>query len=112
MTWNPNCVLSNLDENYTFATTDAKRYVTIITSSTEECKIIKTIKSRIFSPVYWKAYNVTMWLQKNQLILVVKESTDCLLLLVRLVLIELQSILTKDTFFQEHKLKSTALKLM
>ena len=37
---------------------------------------------------------------------------DCLLLLMMVVLIELQSILTEDTFFQEWKLKITALKLM
>ena len=37
---------------------------------------------------------------------------DCLLFLMMVVLIELQSILTEDTFFQEWKSKITALKLM
>ena len=33
---NPNCVLSNLVENLTFAITDIKLYVPVITLSTED----------------------------------------------------------------------------
>ena len=35
LTWNPNCVLSNLVGVFTFTITDAKLYVPIVTLSTE-----------------------------------------------------------------------------
>ena len=34
LTWNPNCVLSNLVENSTFTITDAKLYVPVVILST------------------------------------------------------------------------------
>ena len=36
LTWNSNCVLSNLVGNLTFAITDIKLYVPVITLSTED----------------------------------------------------------------------------
>ena len=36
LTWNPNCVLSNLVGDSTFTRTDAKRYVPIVTLSAQE----------------------------------------------------------------------------
>ena len=45
LTWNPNCVLSNLVGASTFTITDAKLYVPIVTLSIEDnATIIKTIK--------------------------------------------------------------------
>ena len=47
LTWNPNCVLCALTGASTFTITHTKIYVPIVMLSTEECKIIKTIKQMI-----------------------------------------------------------------
>ena len=45
LSWDPNCVLSNLVGASTFTITDAKLYVPIVTLSIEDnATIIKTIK--------------------------------------------------------------------
>ena len=59
VTWIENCFLSggeninnagvvaNAGTSVTFKITDAKLYVSVVTLSTEDCKIIKTIELRI-----------------------------------------------------------------
>ena len=53
LTWNPNCVLSNLVGNSTFTITDAKPYVPVVTLSTEEnAKLSKLLTEGFRRPVY------------------------------------------------------------
>ena len=54
LTWDPNCVLSNLVGAYTFIITDAKYYVPIVTLSTEDnAKLSKLLSVGFERPVYW-----------------------------------------------------------
>ena len=53
LTWNPNCVLSNLVGNSTFTITDAKLYVPVVTLSTEDnAKLSKLLTKGFKRPVY------------------------------------------------------------
>ena len=59
LTWNPNCVLSNLVGNSTFTITDAKLYVPVVTLSTEDnAKLSKLLTERFKRPVYWNKYKI------------------------------------------------------
>ena len=52
LTWNPNCVLSNLVGASTFTITDAKLYVPIVTLSTEnDAKLSKVLIESFRRPV-------------------------------------------------------------
>ena len=122
LTQKPNFVQSNLSGASTFRRSDARIYVPIITLSTEDnAKLPKLLSKGFKRPLYWNTYKVvpeksddanTFIRESTDSLIVVRESTDFLFLLMRVVLIELQSILTEATFFQEQKLKITTLKLM
>ena len=59
LTWNRNCVLSNLVGNSTFTITDAKLYVPVVTLSTEDnAKLSKLLTEGFKRPVYWTKYNI------------------------------------------------------
>ena len=59
LTWNPNCVLSNLVGNSTFTITDAKLFVTVVTLSTEDnAKLPKLLTERFKRPVYGNKYKI------------------------------------------------------
>ena len=59
LSWNPNHVLSKLVGASTFAITDAKLYVPIVTLSTEgNVKLSKLLSQRFKGPVYWNKYNI------------------------------------------------------
>ena len=59
LTWNPNCVLSNLVGNSTFTITDAKLYVPVVTLSTEDnAKLSKLLTEGFKRPVYWNKYKI------------------------------------------------------
>ena len=113
LTFDPNCILSNLVANSTFTITDAKRYVTVVTLSTEgNAKLSKLLTEGFKKTVYWNKYkiNPNKTYDENDnirdcLIQVIKELKDYLFLLIeiKVVLIELQLILTEDIFFQELK---------
>ena len=54
LSWDPNCVLSNLVRASTFKITDTKRYVPIVTLSIEgNVKLSKLLSERFKRPVYW-----------------------------------------------------------
>ena len=121
VTWDPNCMLCALDGASTFTITDGKLYAPVVNLSTEDSvKLLKLLSQGFERLAYWneckliaeRSYNAND-LIRNQLILVVKESTDGLFLLMKVVIIELQVILVEDTFFQDqdYKLKITTLKL-
>ena len=68
LTWNPNCVLSNLNGASTFTITDAKLYVPIVTLSTENnAKLSKLLSEGFKIPVYWNTYKVIAekWFDAN-----------------------------------------------
>ena len=59
LTWNPNCVLSNLVGNSNFTITDAKLYVPIITLSAENnAKLSKLLSEEFKRSVYWNKYTI------------------------------------------------------
>ena len=59
LTWDPNCVLSNLVGNSTFTITDAKLYVPVVTLSTEgNAKLSKLLTEGFKRPVYWNKYKI------------------------------------------------------
>ena len=59
LTWNPNCVLSNLVGASTFTITDAKLYVPIVTLSTEDnAKLSKLLSKGFKRPIIWNKYKV------------------------------------------------------
>ena len=59
LTWNPNCVLSNLAGNSTFTITDVKLYAPVVTLSTEDnAKLSKLLTEGFKWPVYWNKYKI------------------------------------------------------
>ena len=59
MSWDPNCVLSNLVGVSTFTITDAKLYVPVATLSTEDnAKLPKLLSEGFKRPVYWNKYQI------------------------------------------------------
>ena len=59
LTWDPNCVLSNLVGNSTFTITDAKLYVPIVTLSTEDnARLSKLLTEGFKRTVYWNKYKI------------------------------------------------------
>ena len=55
----PNCVLTSLAGNLTFAITDAKLYVPIVTLSIENnAKLSKLLSEEFKRPIYWNKYKV------------------------------------------------------
>ena len=59
LSWNLNCVLSNLVGNLTFTITNAKLYVPIVTLSAEDhAKLSKLISEGFKRPVYWNKYKL------------------------------------------------------
>ena len=54
-----NCVLSNVAGNSTFKITDTKRYVPVVTLSTEDnAKLSKLLTEGFKRPVYWNKYKI------------------------------------------------------
>ena len=59
MTWNQNYILSTVANNSTFAITDAKLYVPIVTLSIEDnVKLSKLLSDGFKRSVYWNKYKV------------------------------------------------------
>ena len=59
LTWSANCVKSNafMDQATTFAITDAKFYVPVVTLSTEDnAKLLQQLKSGFKRTVNWNKY--------------------------------------------------------
>ena len=60
LSWDPNCVLSNLVGASTFRITDAKLYLTIVTLSIEDNEKLSKVLSEGFKRlVYWRKYKIT-----------------------------------------------------
>ena len=59
LSWDPNCVLSNLVGASTFTITDAKLYVPIVTLSTEDnTKLPKLLSEGFNSSIYCNKYKI------------------------------------------------------
>ena len=59
LSWDPNCVLSNLVGASTFTITDAKLYVPIVTLSIDDnAKLSKLLSEGFKRPVYWNKYKI------------------------------------------------------
>ena len=59
MSWDPNCVLSNLVGVSIFAITDAKLYVPVVMLSIEDnAKLSKQLSEGFKRPVYWNKYKI------------------------------------------------------
>ena len=60
LTWNKNCILSSVVDDSTFAITDTKLYVPVVTLKTEDnAKLSKLLTEGFKRPVYWNEYEVT-----------------------------------------------------
>ena len=61
LTWDPNCVVSDLVGASTFTITDAKHYVPIVTLSTEDnVKLSKLLSEGFKRPVYWNKCKIIL----------------------------------------------------
>ena len=59
LTWDPNCVLSNIAGGSTFTITNAKLYVPIVIFSTENnAELSKLLSEGFKRPVYWNKYEI------------------------------------------------------
>ena len=59
LTWNQNCILSTVADNSTFAITDTKLYVPVVTLKTEDnTKLSKLLSEGFKRSVYWSEYKV------------------------------------------------------
>ena len=59
MTWNKNCILSSVGNDSTFAITDVKFYVPVVTLKTEDnTKLSKLLSEGFKRPIYWNEYKV------------------------------------------------------
>ena len=59
LTWNPNCILTSLAGDSTFAITDAKLYVPIVTLSIEDkAKLSRLLSEGFKRSIYWNKYKV------------------------------------------------------
>ena len=57
--WDPNCILTNLAGDSTFAITNAKPYVPVVTLSIEDnAKLSKLLSKGFKRSVYWNKYKV------------------------------------------------------
>ena len=60
LTWNKNCILSSVVDDSTFAITDAKLYVPVVTLKTEDnTKLSKLLSKGFKIPISWNEYKVT-----------------------------------------------------
>ena len=59
LTWIKNCVLSSIANDSTFAISDTKLYVPVVTLKTEDnIKLSKLLSEEFKRPVYWNKYKV------------------------------------------------------
>ena len=59
LTWNKNCILSSVANDSTFAITDTKLYVPVVTLKTEDnAKLSKLLTKGFKRPVYWNKYKI------------------------------------------------------
>ena len=60
LSWNPNCILTTLNESFTFTITDTKCYVTVVTLSIEDSGRLSKLLSEGFKrSIYWNKCKVT-----------------------------------------------------
>ena len=60
LTWNKNCILPSVANVSTFAITDTKIYVQVVTLKTEDnTKLSKLLSKGFKRPIYWNEYKVT-----------------------------------------------------
>ena len=62
LNWSKDYVLSNINDNTTFKTTNTKFYVPIVTlSNKDNIKLVKLLEEGFKRPVYWDEYQTKMW---------------------------------------------------
>ena len=108
--WYENCILSIAGTAATFAITDKKLYVPVVTLKIEDnAKLSKLLSERLKRSVYWNKYQVI--LKDHAANTYIRERLDanfqglinCLFLLMRMVIISLMKIHIENIFF--HGLK-------
>ena len=86
----------------TFAITDTKLYVSVVTFKTEDnAKLSKLLSEGFKRSIYWNEYNASLEndLMKG-LMLVFKVLIDCVFLLMHMVIILLMKTHIEDIFFE------------
>ena len=109
LTWNKNYILPTAGTAATFARTNAKFYIPVVTLKSEDnAKLSKLLSKAFKRPVYWSKYKVTPDINyaahyyiREQLDANFQGLKDCLFLLMLMVTMLLQKILTEDISFQE-----------
>ena len=108
--WYENCILSSVGTAATFAKTDTKLYVPVVTLETEDnVKLSKLLNEGFKRSVYWNKYKVILkdYADNNAirdgLMLLFKELIDCLFLLMHVVIMLLIKIHIENISFQDLK---------
>ena len=103
--WYENCILSSAGTAATFAITDTKLYVPIVTLKTEDnAKLSKLLSEGFKRSVYWNKYQAILKdhvANKN-----IRERLDALFLLMCVVIMLLMKIHVEDIFFQGLRYRS------
>ena len=71
LSWNLNCILTTLNESFTFTVTDTKCYVTVVTLSIEDSSRLSKLLSEGFKrSIYWNKYKIiaSKWYNQDQYI--------------------------------------------
>ena len=107
--WYENCILSSAGTAATFAITDTKLYVPVVTLKTEDnAKLSKLLSEGFKRPIYWneykvipnKNYNVNEY-KRERLDASIQGAKNCLFLLMGEKTTMLQKIVTENIFFLE-----------
>ena len=108
--WYENCILSSVGTAATFAKTDTKLYVPVVTLKTEDnVKLSKLLNEGFKRSVYWNKYKVILKdcadnnAVRDGLMLLFKELIDCLFLLMHVVIMLLIKIHIENISFQDLK---------
>ena len=120
LTWNQNCILSTVADNSTFAITDTKLYVPVVTLKTEDnTKLSKLLSKGFKRSSYWNEYKVIRNINYNankyireRLNASIRGLENCLFLLMVEKATMPQKIVTENIFFQGRQSIITASKLM
>ena len=66
LTWSDKCVLSNDTKATTFAKTDTKLYVRVVTLSTQDnAKLLEQLKSGFKRTINWNKYQRKVWPERQ-----------------------------------------------
>ena len=103
--WYENCILSSAETGANFAISDTKSYVLVVTLKTEDNgKLLKLLREGLKRSIYWNEYDASLKNYREngdtreRLDASIQGLTDCLFLLIQVVIILLMKIHIEDIF--------------